>query len=94
MNKSFEINKRQNCSLRSKRFCAVYEQRTRNESQRPHEKKISSRFISRAVKTENPPPRSSLLRNQTETLATQASKIAANLISHKSLECVPVVKFQ
>ena len=35
-----------------------------------------SRFISRAVKTESPLPRSfsglSLLRNQTETLATQA----------------------
>ena len=25
-------------SLRGKRFCAVYEQRTRNESQRPREK--------------------------------------------------------
>ena len=30
-------------SLRSKRFCAVYEQRTRNESQRPREKCASKR---------------------------------------------------
>ena len=36
---------------------------------------FGSRFISRGVKTENPLPRSfsSLLQNQTETLATQAS---------------------
>ena len=32
-----------------------------------------SRFISRAVKTENPLPCLFLLRNQTETLATQAT---------------------
>ena len=33
---------------------------------------FGSRFISRAIKTENPLPRSLLLQNQTETLATQA----------------------
>ena len=56
-------------SLRGKRFCAVYEQRTRNESQIKDRAKngaskrafpslsfFSSRFISRAVKTENPVP--------------------------------------
>ena len=39
-------------SLRSKRFCAVQEQITRNKSQRPREK------WRHAVKTENPVPRS------------------------------------
>ena len=33
---------------------------------------FGSRLISRAIKTENPLPRSLLLQNQTETLATQA----------------------
>ena len=64
-------------SLRIKRFRAVSEQRTRNESQKPHEK-WGSRTIFRADKTENPVPRRplpglSLLRNHTEMLATQAS---------------------
>ena len=35
---------------------------------------FGSRFISRAIKTENPLPRSLLLQNQTETLATQAMR--------------------
>ena len=87
-------------NLRSKRYCAVQKQRTRNKSQRPREKWrkqksgegvgkkeegilsspppppsfifFGSRFISRAVKTENL-PRSFLPRNQTETLATQVT---------------------
>ena len=64
-------------SVRSKRFRPVSEQRTRNESQKPHEK-WGSRTIFRADKTENPVPRRpflglSLLRNHTEMLATQAS---------------------
>ena len=64
-------------SLRSKHFRPVSEQRTRNESQKPHEK-WGSRTIFRADKTENPVPRRtflglSLLWNHTETLATQAS---------------------
>ena len=91
-------NHRTNNSLRSKRFCAVSEQRMRNKSQRPRENGASkragrgwrrkegklplpfpplsffgSRFISRAVKTENPVPRSFFIGNYTETLATQAT---------------------
>ena len=34
---------------------------------------FSSRLISRSVKAKNPPPRSFVLRNQMETLATQAT---------------------
>ena len=46
-------------SLHSKRFRAVEEQRTRNESQMAQVKERGgSRFISRAAKTENPVPRS------------------------------------
>ena len=88
-----------NRSLRSKRFRAVYEQRTRNESKRPNEKwrkkKIGEEMGRKGdlpSSFPSPPPsfifwlsfhfsrgqnRSlSLLRNQTETLATQASRIA------------------
>ena len=88
-----------NRSLHSKRFRAVYEQRTRNESNRPREKcrkkKIGEEMGRKGdlpSSFPSPPPsfifwlsfhfsrgqnRSlSLLRNQTETLATQASRIA------------------
>ena len=88
-----------NRSLHSKRFRAVYEQRTRNKSNRPREKcrkkKIGEEMGRKGdlpFSFPSPPPsfifwlsfhfsrgqnRSlSLLRNQTETLATQASRIA------------------
>ena len=61
--------------LPSKRFRAVSQQRTRNESQRPRENGESksagmggSRSIFRAAKTGSPAPRSSFVRKQTETL--------------------------
>ena len=50
-----EPNKSVNLSLRSKRFRAVLEQRTRNESQRPRER---WRKWKSAAKTKNPVPRS------------------------------------
>ena len=61
------------------RFRAVSGQRTRNESQRPREKKSTKGgygSILCAAKTENPVPRSFLLRNQTQTLATSESYVS------------------
>ena len=82
-------------SLRSKRFRAVSEQRTRKESQRPREKMgrvkerggglsavfflplpplsfLRSRSIFRAVKTENPVPRSAFARPKPDGNASYA----------------------
>ena len=61
------------CSLRSQRFRAVLEQRTRNESQTPRH----FHFLDLVSFLVRPKPRIPflglfLLRNQTETLATQA----------------------
>ena len=53
-------------SLRSKRFCAVQEQRMRNKSQ-------ESKTARKMVLAQSLPKIPFLLRNQTETLATQAT---------------------
>ena len=77
-------------SLRSKRFRAVKEQRTRNDSQRPRENSVSKRasphfhFLALVSFFAGPKPRIpfhglSLLRNQTETLATQAIQIGITI---------------
>ena len=61
---------------------------------------FGSRFISRTVKTENPYPRSFLLRNQNETLATQGtSKLSFNphislpFLEKKRQETVSIPKY-
>ena len=65
-------------SLRSKRFRAVSEQRTRNDSQRPREKRALSFHF---VRGQNRKSRSSsflglsLFPNHTEALAAQATDI-------------------
>ena len=52
-----------------------------------------SRLISRAIKTENPFHGLVLLRNQTETLATQASLRAASQIFNKTKHLFESLKY-
>ena len=73
------VHTRDFVSLRSKRFRAVSEQRTRNESQRVREFFFHF-FRSRSIFSRGRNRNSlglSLLRNQTETLATQANELLA-----------------
>ena len=68
-------------SLRSKRFRVVWEQRTRNESQRLREKMALVPFLARP-KPKIMLPGLCLLRNPKQTLATQATCLVSDVIAH------------
>ena len=68
-------------SLRSKRFRVVWEQRTRNESQRLREKMALVPFLARP-KPKIMLPGLCLLRNPKQTLATQAACLVSDVIAH------------
>ena len=71
--------RKENCSLRSKRFCAVLGAKNEEQESKTARKMASpspvsffgSRLIARPIKTEN----LFLLRNRTETLATRPRKL-------------------
>ena len=71
-------------SLRSKRFRVVWEQRTRNESQRLREKMALVPFLARP-KPKIMLPGLCLLRNPKQTLATQATCLVSDVIAHFGL---------
>ena len=73
--------------MRCRRFRGVSEQRTRNENQRPREN--GSLFISRAAKIENPVIHGlSLLRNEMETLVTQAKMYVSRRMLRTEIQCL------